>query len=115
MEKKEDKKKENMHIWQLLSTPPSSALTEIKGGRMAGKSDISPQWRYKVMTDVFGPCGVGWKYTIDKIGKSLTIAMVNPLNIEAVENVELITGCAVQAFVSTATEIKQAVEKYYKK
>lgn len=67
MEKKEDKKKENMHIWQLLSTPPSSALTEIKGGRMAGKSDISPQWRYKVMTDVFGPCGVGWKYTIDKI------------------------------------------------
>ena len=51
---------------------------------------------------------------IDKIGKSLTLAMADPLNRNAIEDVELITGCAVQAFVSTASDIKEAVERYYK-
>ena len=51
---------------------------------------------------------------IDKIGKSLTLAMSNPLNVQAAEDVELITGCTVQAFVSTSTEIKQSIDKYYK-
>jgi len=51
---------------------------------------------------------------IDKIGKSLTIAMSNPLNLRALEDVELITGCSVQIFVSTSSDIKQSIEKYYK-
>jgi len=51
---------------------------------------------------------------IDKIGKSLTVAMSNPLNLQAIEDIELITGCSVQIFVSTATDIKQSIEKYYK-
>ena len=51
---------------------------------------------------------------IDKIGKSLTLAMANPLNVQAAEDVELITGCSVQAFVSTSTDIKQSIDKYYK-
>lgn len=51
---------------------------------------------------------------IDKIGTNLTIAMFNPLNIHAIEDVELICGCKVQAFVSTASDIKKAIEKYYK-
>lgn len=51
---------------------------------------------------------------IDKIGKSLTIAMSNPLNPQAMEDVELITGCSVQVFVSTTTDIKQSIDKYYK-
>ena len=50
---------------------------------------------------------------IDKIGKSLTLAMSNPLNTQAAEDIELVTGCMVQAFVSTATQIKQAIDKYY--
>lgn len=50
---------------------------------------------------------------IDKIGKSLTVAMSNPLNFRAIEDIELITGCRVQIFVSTATDIKQSIEKYY--
>ncbi len=51
---------------------------------------------------------------IDKIGKSLTLAMSNPLNIQAAEDVEILTGCTIQTFVSTTTEIKQSIEKYYK-
>jgi type IV pilus assembly protein PilB len=51
---------------------------------------------------------------IDKIGNNLTIAMSNPLNVQAVEDVELLTGCKVQTFVSTSSDIKIAIEKYYK-
>ena len=51
---------------------------------------------------------------IDKIGNSLTLAMANPLNDNALEDVELITGCAVQTFVSTASDIREAIVKYYK-
>lgn len=52
---------------------------------------------------------------IDKIGSSLSIAMSNPLNTQAIEDVELITSCKIQTFVSTATDIKQAIAKYYKR
>ncbi|MBF0594219.1 MAG: hypothetical protein HQL22_04560 [Candidatus Omnitrophica bacterium] len=50
---------------------------------------------------------------IDKIGKSLTLAMSNPLNMKAVDDVELLTGCTVQAFVSTTTDVRNAIKKYY--
>jgi len=50
---------------------------------------------------------------IDKIGRSLTLAMANPLNVQALEEVEKATGCSVQAFVSTATEINSAINRYY--
>ncbi|MBF0521461.1 MAG: hypothetical protein HQL24_00225 [Candidatus Omnitrophica bacterium] len=52
---------------------------------------------------------------VDKIGKSLTIAMANPLNTPAIEAVELLTGCIVQVFVSTTTEVLQAINKNYPK
>ncbi len=51
---------------------------------------------------------------VDKIGKSLTLAMADPLNQNAIDDVELITGCTVQAFVSTASDIKEAIARYYK-
>lgn len=50
---------------------------------------------------------------IDKIGKSLTLAMANPLNVQAIEDVELISGCVVQSFVSTSTDVKNAIKRYY--
>jgi hypothetical protein len=55
-----------MEIWDRVKKPPASALKKITGGRLNGKSDISPQWRYQIMTEVFGACGFGWYYTIDK-------------------------------------------------
>ena len=51
---------------------------------------------------------------VDKIGNNLTVSMSNPLNIQAIEDVELLTGCNVQVFVSTSSDLKQAIEKYYK-
>lgn len=51
---------------------------------------------------------------IDKIGNNLTLAMSNPLNVQAIEDVELLSGCSVQTFVSTSSDVKRAIEKYYK-
>ncbi len=51
---------------------------------------------------------------VDKIGNNLTIAMSNPLNTLAVEDIELVSGLCVQVFVSTGTGIRKAIEKYYK-
>jgi len=57
----------NMGVWDLIRTPPSTALKLIGAGRLKGKSDINPQWRFEAMTQVFGPVGDGWKYTIDNL------------------------------------------------
>ncbi|MEW6009177.1 MAG: hypothetical protein AB1629_06055 [Candidatus Omnitrophota bacterium] len=51
---------------------------------------------------------------IDKIGNSLTVAMSNPLNVQAIEDIELLTKCKVQTFVSTTSDIREAIKKYYK-
>ena len=50
---------------------------------------------------------------IGRIGKCLTLAMANPLNQQAIEDVEMICGCPVQIFVSTTTDIRKAIEKYW--
>ena len=56
----------NMRIYEAVRSVPQSALKEIKGGKLKGFTDINPMWRIKTMTEQFGPCGIGWKYTIDK-------------------------------------------------
>jgi hypothetical protein len=58
---------EKVSNWSLLERPPKTALKTIKGGRLSGMTDINPQWRYKAMHDVFGPCGEGWKYEVERI------------------------------------------------
>lgn len=58
---------EKMDIWNSLNRPPKSALKTIKGGRLSGMTDISPQWRYQAMTEQFGPIGTGWKFEIVKL------------------------------------------------
>jgi hypothetical protein len=54
----------NLEIWNLVSHPPASALKEIAGGKLRGKTDINPQWRIKAMTEAFGMIGFGWKYMV---------------------------------------------------
>jgi len=55
-----------MDQWNKLKRPPESALKTIRAGRLKGMSDVNPQWRYQAMTEVFGMCGIGWKYEISK-------------------------------------------------
>lgn len=56
----------NMIHYDKLKFVPREALKEIGFGKLKGKSDINPQWRYEVMTQEFGTCGIGWKYEIVK-------------------------------------------------
>ena len=51
---------------------------------------------------------------VDRIGNALTLAMADPSNIQAIESVELLTQCVVQAFVSTPSDIEKAIAKFYK-
>lgn len=52
---------------------------------------------------------------IDRVGNTLTVAMANPLNRQAIEDLELMTQNSILAFVSTTTEIRKAIGRYYKK
>ena len=72
--------------------------------------EIAPEVVATVPLDL---CRLYCLVPIDKIGRSLTLAMANPLNVQALEDVENVTNCSVQAFVSTATEINNAIKRYY--
>lgn len=74
----------NMTLYNAVRTPPPEAIKEIKAGRLLGKSDINPMWRIKALTEQFGPCGEGWKYTIEKLwteqganGEIAAFALIN--------------------------------------
>lgn len=56
----------NLDLWEKVRAAPSTAIKPINGGRLRGMSDINPVWRQKMLTELFGPCGIGWKYTITK-------------------------------------------------
>lgn len=65
-EKKDKQENENLRFYNQLKAVPDYALKTIQGGRLNGMSDINPLFRIKAMTEVFGPCGIGWKYEITK-------------------------------------------------
>jgi hypothetical protein len=56
----------NMAIYDATRKVPQEAQKSIGGGRLKGMTDINPMWRLETLTRQFGPCGVGWKYTIEK-------------------------------------------------
>ncbi len=50
---------------------------------------------------------------VDKIGNSLTVAMSDPLNAHVVDELERITNCKIQIFLSTPTDAIDVINKYY--
>ena len=78
-----------------------------------------PLANYEINPEVINiiPSRVARQYLlipVDKVGSNLTMTMSNPLNVHAIEDVELLSGCSVQIFVSTLSDVKGAIEKYYK-
>ena len=55
---------DKMEIWKALEKTADEAKKPIEAGRLKGFTDINPCWRMKRLTEVFGPCGIGWKYVI---------------------------------------------------
>ena len=50
---------------------------------------------------------------VEKNRDSLSIAMSNPLDNEAISLVENVSNCNVQIFISTSSDINSAIDKYY--
>lgn len=67
-----------MELYNKLRAVPVEAQKTIESGRLAGMTNITPQWRYQQMTAVFGPCGIGWKadpptFAFQTVGNGQTI------------------------------------------
>lgn len=56
----------NTHIYEAAESVPANAQKTIGAGRLKGMTDINPMWRIKRLTELFGPCGIGWKYDIER-------------------------------------------------
>ena len=56
----------NMDIYNQVRVVPKEAQKTIKGGRLSGFTDINAMWRIQKLTETFGPCGIGWYYTIER-------------------------------------------------
>ena len=54
----------DMSIYNAAREVPAEAQKTIGAGRLKGFTDINPQWRIQKLTELFGACGFGWKYTI---------------------------------------------------
>ena len=52
---------DNMKIYNTVRECPVEAQKQIQAGKLKGKTDINPMWRIKQLTELFGPCGYGWK------------------------------------------------------
>lgn len=57
---------DNMKLYEAARVVPQEALKTIQAGRLKGMSDINPMFRIKRLTEMFGPCGVGWWYEITR-------------------------------------------------
>ena len=50
---------------------------------------------------------------VDRIGDTLTVAMADPLNGRAVEDIEMLSHCSVQVFVATISDVADAIQRHY--
>lgn len=55
----------NLDIYEECRKVPDNAQKPISAGRLKGKTDINPMWRIKKLTELFGPCGIGWYYDVE--------------------------------------------------
>jgi type IV pilus assembly protein PilB len=62
------------------------------------------------------PVDLARRYTlipVFSIGNALTLAMSDPLNIIAIDEIKYRTGCDIKRAVATISEIKSAIDEYY--
>lgn len=70
----------NLDIYEAGRAVPAEAQKQFNNGKFSG-TDINPMWRIKKLTEIFGPCGIGW-YVGDVVEHyedhgDMTIAVVN--------------------------------------
>lgn len=71
---------DNMQIYNLSRAVPAEAKKQFDNGNFSG-TDINPMWRIKKLTELFGPCGIGWYYEVtserSEEHHNMTMAIVN--------------------------------------
>ncbi len=55
---------DNMKLYNQARSVPTEAKKAITAGRLKGMTDVNPMYRIKRLTEIFGPCGIGWWYEI---------------------------------------------------
>lgn len=50
----------NTAIYSQMMSTPKEAQKTIGAGKLKGFTDINPMYRIQKLTEVFGPCGIGW-------------------------------------------------------
>ena len=50
---------------------------------------------------------------LDRVGDILSVVMVSPLSVSTTEELERLTGCKIVTFITTRSEIDQAIERWY--
>ena len=72
--------KDNLSIYNAGRSVPPEAQKSFNNGKFSG-TDINPMWRIKKLTEIFGPCGIGWY--VDNVTErceehgDVTMAIVN--------------------------------------
>lgn len=87
----------NLEIYENCRAVPVEAKKPITGGRLNGKTDINPMWRIKKLTELFGPCGIGWWYSIEKQW------------LERYDNGEIAAFCDINLFYKWGNETSQPI------
>jgi len=88
---------DNLRIYNAVRAVPDNACRQITAGRLKGKTDVNPMWRIQTITEQYGPCGIGWKYTIDRQW------------LEAGANGEIAAFCNISLFVKENGEWSEAI------
>jgi len=78
-----------------------------------------PLKNYSIPQDILGIIPLKWIkiYTllpVDKVGNILSVVMADPLNEGVIHMLEQITNSHIQVFISTYTEINEAIDFYFK-
>jgi len=78
-----------------------------------------PLKNYEIPQEILGLIPLKWIkiYTlmpVDKVGNILSVVMADPLNEGVIHMLEQITNSHIQVFISTYTEINEAIDFYFK-
>ena len=57
---------DNLELYNGWANVPKEAQKPFDNGTFKG-TDINTMWRIKVLTERFGPCGVGWYFNIKRV------------------------------------------------
>ena len=93
---------------------------ELFTAALVNQLDVAylPVESYTISKNVLNliPKDLAYKYCfipLERIGDVLTVAIANPLDLKAIEQIEIITTCKIVCLLGKRTEIEECLNKYY--